>query len=63
MNQHLGSKRRGVAVHDARGLKNFWEEIIEETQAKQKEVEDFQLTRSALNKWVVFFLLAWSKRL
>nr|XP_034955923.1 protein FAM240C [Zootoca vivipara] len=50
MNQHLGSKRRSVAVHDAHGLKNFWEEIIEETQAKQKEVEDFQLTRSALNK-------------
>ncbi|XP_062984650.1 protein FAM240B-like [Elgaria multicarinata webbii] len=49
MNRQIGFKHRGVVVHDAHGLKNFWEEIIE-SQTKQKEVEDSRLTRSALNK-------------
>ncbi|XP_053159235.1 protein FAM240B-like [Hemicordylus capensis] len=49
MNKYIGLKRRGVVVHDAHGLKDFWEEIIE-TQSKQKEIEDSRLTRSALNK-------------
>ncbi|XP_066473444.1 protein FAM240C [Tiliqua scincoides] len=49
MTKFLGLKRPGVVVHDAHGLKNFWEEIIE-IHTRQKEVEDSRITRSALNK-------------
>ncbi|XP_072848448.1 protein FAM240B [Pogona vitticeps] len=49
MNRHSGPKRRPVVIHDAHGLKNFWEEIIE-AHTKQREVEDSRITRSALNK-------------
>ncbi|XP_060616809.2 protein FAM240B-like [Anolis sagrei] len=49
MNRYTGSKRHHVVVHDAHGLKNFWEEIIE-THSKSKQIEDSRLTRSALNK-------------
>lgn len=56
MTKLLGLKRPAVVVHDTYGLKNFWEEIIE-THTRQKEMEDSRITRSALNKWVVFSVL------
>ncbi|KAF7250362.1 hypothetical protein EYD10_04041 [Varanus komodoensis] len=49
MNRHTGFKRPGVVVHDAHGLKNFWEEVIE-SYTKQKEMENSRLSRSALSK-------------
>lgn len=53
MNRYSVPKRHTVVIHDARGLKNFWEEIIE-THTKQRKVEDSRITRSALHKWVLF---------
>ncbi|XP_039401935.1 protein FAM240C-like [Mauremys reevesii] len=38
-----------IFVHDAKGLKNFWEKIIEK-HTQQQQGEDSRLSRSALKK-------------
>ncbi|XP_019410992.1 PREDICTED: uncharacterized protein LOC109323771 [Crocodylus porosus] len=49
MNKNISFKHHKIIVHDAAGLKNFWENIIEK-HAKQQEGEETRLNRSALNK-------------
>ncbi|XP_025944176.1 protein FAM240B-like [Apteryx rowi] len=49
MSKHTNFKHHKMAGHDAEGLKNFWEKIIQE-QTKQREGEESRLSKSALNK-------------
>ncbi|NWX89942.1 F240A protein, partial [Nothoprocta ornata] len=49
MNKHTSFNRHKMAGYDAEELKNFWENIIQE-QTKQREGEEFRLSKSALNK-------------
>ncbi|NWI93315.1 F240B protein, partial [Pitta sordida] len=49
MSKHTNFRHLKVGGHDAEGLKNFWEKIIQE-QTKQQEAEEHRLSKSALNK-------------
>ncbi|NXU29885.1 F240A protein, partial [Thalassarche chlororhynchos] len=49
MNKHTNFRRHKMGSHDAEGLKNFWEKVIQE-QTKQRESEESRLSKSALNK-------------
>ncbi|NWU84593.1 F240B protein, partial [Onychorhynchus coronatus] len=49
MSKHTSFRRHEVGAHDAEGLKNFWEKVIQE-QTRQQEAEESRLSRSALNK-------------
>ncbi|NXF04545.1 F240B protein, partial [Smithornis capensis] len=49
MSKHTNFRRHKVGGYDAKGLKNFWEKIIQE-QIKQQEAEECRLSKSALNK-------------
>ncbi|XP_050769706.1 protein FAM240A-like [Gymnogyps californianus] len=49
MSKHTNFRRHKMAGHDAEGLKNFWENVIQE-QTKQREDEESRLSKSALNK-------------
>ncbi|NXS11364.1 F240B protein, partial [Neodrepanis coruscans] len=49
MSKHTNFRLHKMGGHDAEGLKNFWEKIIQE-QTKQQEAEESRLSKSALNK-------------
>lgn len=49
MNKHTNFGRHKMGGHDAEGLKNFWEKVIQE-QTRQREGEELRLRKSALNK-------------
>ncbi|XP_061873553.1 protein FAM240B-like [Colius striatus] len=49
MSKHTNFRRHKIGGHDAEGLKNFWEKIIQE-QTKQRKDEESRLSKSALNK-------------
>ncbi|NWS67336.1 F240A protein, partial [Crotophaga sulcirostris] len=49
MSKHTNFRRHKMGGHDAEGLKNFWEKVIQE-QTKQREGEESRLSKSALNK-------------
>ncbi|NXP07336.1 F240A protein, partial [Thinocorus orbignyianus] len=49
MSKHTNFRRHKMGAHDAEGLKNFWEKLIQE-QTKQREGEESRLSKSALNK-------------
>ncbi|NXS65531.1 F240A protein, partial [Pandion haliaetus] len=49
MSKHTNFTRHKMGGHDAEGLKNFWEKVIQE-QTKQREGEESRLSKSALNK-------------
>ncbi|NXG16091.1 F240A protein, partial [Grallaria varia] len=49
MSKHINFRRHKMSGHDAEGLKNFWEKVIQE-QTKQQEAEESRLSKSALNK-------------
>ncbi|XP_053910753.1 protein FAM240B-like isoform X2 [Cuculus canorus] len=49
MSKHTNSRCHKMVGHDAEGLKNFWEKVIQE-QTKQREGEESRLSKSALNK-------------
>ncbi|NXA13749.1 F240B protein, partial [Sapayoa aenigma] len=49
MSKHANFRCHRMGSHDAEGLKNFWENIIQE-QTKQQEAEQSRLSKSALNK-------------
>ncbi|NXT23276.1 F240A protein, partial [Syrrhaptes paradoxus] len=49
MSKHTNFRCHKMGVHDAEGLKNFWEKVIQE-QTKQREGEASRLRKSALNK-------------
>ncbi|NXK92918.1 F240A protein, partial [Formicarius rufipectus] len=49
MSKHTNFRRHKMSGHDAEGLKNFWEKVIQE-QTKQQEAEESRLSKSALNK-------------
>ncbi|XP_027302825.1 protein FAM240C-like [Anas acuta] len=49
MNKHTNFGRHKIGGHDAEGLKNFWEKVIQE-HTRQREGEELRLRKSALNK-------------
>ncbi|NXU52706.1 F240A protein, partial [Turnix velox] len=49
MSKHTNFRHYKMGSHDAEGLKNFWEKVIQE-QTKQRESEESRLNRSALTK-------------
>ncbi|NXJ78183.1 F240A protein, partial [Trogon melanurus] len=49
MSKHTDFRHHKIGAHDAEGLKNFWEKVIQE-QTKQREGEESRLSKSALNK-------------
>ncbi|XP_073431409.1 protein FAM240B-like [Dendrobates tinctorius] len=49
MDSNTISRRRQILVHDADGLKNFWEKKIEK-QTVEHQVEDARRHKSALSK-------------
>ncbi|NWH43695.1 F240A protein, partial [Fregata magnificens] len=49
MSKHNNFRRHKMGSHDAEGLKNFWEKVIQE-QTKEREGEESRLSKSALNK-------------
>ncbi|NXK07596.1 F240A protein, partial [Herpetotheres cachinnans] len=49
MSKHTNFRHHKMDGHDAEGLKNFWEKVIQE-QTKQREDEESRLRKSALNK-------------
>ncbi|NXV52972.1 F240A protein, partial [Uria aalge] len=49
MSKHTNFRHHRMGGHDAEGLKNFWEKVIQE-QTKQRESEESRLSKSALNK-------------
>ncbi|XP_035166890.1 protein FAM240B-like [Oxyura jamaicensis] len=49
MSKHTNFGRHKMSGHDAEGLKNFWEKVIQE-QTRQREGEELRLRKSALNK-------------
>ncbi|NWR71775.1 F240A protein, partial [Centropus unirufus] len=49
MSKHTNIRCPKMGSHDAEGLKNFWEKVIQE-QTKQREGEESRLSKSALNK-------------
>ncbi|NXY49048.1 F240A protein, partial [Ceuthmochares aereus] len=49
MSKHANFRCHKMGSHDAEGLKNFWEKVIQE-QTKQREGEESRLSKSALNK-------------
>ncbi|NXI36586.1 F240A protein, partial [Galbula dea] len=49
MSKHTNFRCHKKGDHDAERLKNFWEKVIHE-QTKQREGEEFRLSKSALNK-------------
>ncbi|NXI68892.1 F240A protein, partial [Anseranas semipalmata] len=49
MSKHTNFGRHKIGGHDAEGLKNFWEKVIQE-QTRQREGEELRLSKSALNK-------------
>ncbi|KAM4640499.1 protein FAM240B-like [Amazona ochrocephala] len=49
MSKHTNFRRHKMCGHDAEGLKNFWEKVIQE-QTKQRESEESRLSKSALSK-------------
>ncbi|NXF80540.1 F240A protein, partial [Sclerurus mexicanus] len=49
MSKHTNFRHHKMSGHDAEGLKNFWEKVIQE-QTKQQEAEESRLSKSALNK-------------
>ncbi|NWI53294.1 F240B protein, partial [Calyptomena viridis] len=49
MNKRTSFRHHKICGHDAEGLKNFWEKVIQE-QIKQQEAEESRLSKSALNK-------------
>ncbi|XP_051499286.1 protein FAM240B-like [Apus apus] len=49
MSKHTNFRRHNMGGHDAEGLRNFWEKVIQE-QTKQREGEESRLRKSALSK-------------
>ncbi|NWU68323.1 F240A protein, partial [Pterocles burchelli] len=49
MSKHTNFRSHKMGGHDAEGLKNFWEKVIQE-QTKQREGEESRLRKSARNK-------------
>ncbi|XP_040397921.1 protein FAM240B-like [Cygnus olor] len=49
MSKHTNFGHHKMDGHDAEGLKNFWEKVIQE-QTRQREGEELRLRKSALNK-------------
>ncbi|NWS21241.1 F240A protein, partial [Pachyramphus minor] len=49
MSKRTSFRHHKMGGHDAEGLKNFWEKVIQE-QTKQQEAEESRLSKSALNK-------------
>ncbi|XP_074059175.1 protein FAM240C [Macrotis lagotis] len=58
MSKNYRWKHPGLTVHDAGGLKNFWEKKIE-YHAKQVQSENSRISRSALEK----LRCEWAQRL